>query len=186
VFGFRRIEDLKLKTILQATDFQTGEGVGLETGDLADCVYASSAIYPLLPAIKIGKRWLFDGNFSAPIPVLQAVRHRPDIIIVVDFHEKLSPDPKGYFETTVHTGKIYARTIKAAQTCLTLNLHEGELIYMKMNFEKYITMWEVEKMPAILEVGEAALDRVKDEILLAINNHHQPARPDDGKRTRNT
>ncbi len=171
LFGSRRIEDLRLKTILQATDFQTGEGVGLERGDLANSVYASSAIFPLLPALKIGERWLFDGGFSAPIPVLQAVRHRPDIIIVVDFLEKLSPDPQGYFETTLHTSKIFEKTIKAAQTCLTLNLHVGEMIYVKMNFEKYITIWEIEKMPAILKAGEIALEKVKDEILLAYNHH---------------
>lgn len=172
-FGNMRIEDLGMKIVLQATDFQTGEGVGIETGDLADGVYASSAIYPMLPAIRIGERWLFDGVFSAPVPVLQAVRHRPDIIIAVDFLEKLSPDPRGYLETSIHTGKIYARTIAAAQTCLTLNLQDGEVIYIKMVFDKYISIWDIDKMPAILKAGEIALEKVKDEILSAYRHHQQ-------------
>jgi len=173
LFGHRRIEELRVKTIIQATDFQTGEGVGIESGDLADSVYASSAIFPLLPAMKIGERWLFDGGFSAPVPVLQAVRHSPDIILVADFLEKLSPDPQGYFESAVHTGKIYTKTIAAAQTCLSINLHEGEVVYIKVIFDKYISIWETEKMPAILDAGEIALERVKGEILLAYDHHKQ-------------
>jgi NTE family protein len=176
IFGYRRIEDLRMKTIFQATDFETGEGVGLESGDVADCVYASSAIFPLLPAVKIGERWLFDGCFSAPVPVLHAVRHRPDIIIVADFIEKLSPDPQGYYEAAIHTGKIYSKTIAAAQTCLTINLHEGEVIYVKVIFDKYISIWEIEKMPAILEVGEIALEKVKGEILLSYDHYKQQER----------
>ncbi len=173
LFGSRRIEDPGIKTILQATDFQTGEGVGLEKGDLADCVYASSAIFPLLPAIKIEGRWLFDGVFSAPVPVLQAVRHKADMIIVMDFLEKLSPNPKGYYETTLHYGKIYAKTIAASQTCLTLNLTEGEVIYVKVVFDKYISIWDTEKLPVILEAGEIALEKVKGEILQFYRQYQQ-------------
>lgn len=173
LFGNRRIEDLGLKTILQVTDFETGEGVGLESGDLADSVYASSAIFPLLPALKIGERWLFDGGFSAPVPVLQAVKYNPDIIIVADFQEKLAPNPRGYFEAALHTGKIYTKTITAAQTCLSIDLYEGEVIYTKVIFEKYISIWEIEKMPAILEAGEKALEKVKGEIVLAWDHYKQ-------------
>lgn len=173
LFGSRRIEDLGLKTILQATDFETGEGVGLETGDLADSVYASSAIFPILPALRIGERWLFDGGFSAPVPVLQAIRYSPDIIIVADFQEKLNPNPKGCFEAALHTGKIYTKTITSDQTCLSIDLYEGEVIYTKVVFDKYIPMWEVDKMPAILEAGEIALDKAKGEIVLAWDHYRQ-------------
>jgi len=173
LFGSRRMEDLALKTILQATDFETGEGVALETGNLADCVYASSAIFPILPALRIGERWLFDGVFSAPVPVLQAVRYSPDIIIVADFLEKLNPNPKGCFEAALHTGKIYAKTITSTQTCLSIDLNEGEVICFKVAFNKYISMWEVDKMPAILEAGEIALNKTKGEILLAWDHYKQ-------------
>lgn len=167
LFDFRRIEELKIKTILQATDFRTGEGVGLETGDLAESVYASSAIFPLLPAAKLGDRWLFDGVFSAPVPVLQAIKHKPDIIIAIDFRERLSPDPRGFYETTLHYGKIYAKTIAASQTCLTLNLTEGDVIYIKVVFDQYISIWDTDKLPMILAAGEIALEKAKDEILLS-------------------
>ncbi len=171
LFGNRRIEDLEMKTILQATDFQTGESVALESGDLADSVYASSAIFPLLPAVKLGERWLFDGGFSAPVPVLQAVTYNPDIIIVADFQERLASNPTGYYEAALHTGKIYTKTITAAQTCLSIDLHGGEVIYANVVFDKYISIWEIEKMPAILEAGELALEKVSREIMLTLEHY---------------
>lgn len=138
LWGDTRLEDLKTKTVLQVTDFQTGEGIGLESGLLADCVYASSAIFPLLPPINIGQRWLFDGAFTAPIPILQTIKHKVDIIIVLDFLEKIQQDPKGIFDCLLHTGKLNAKTITATQMALSIDLHHAEIIYMKVEFEKLI------------------------------------------------
>ncbi len=165
LWGDTRLEDLKTKTILQVTDFQTGEGIGLESGVLADCVYASSAIYPLLPPIKIGERWLFDGAYTAPVPIMQAIKHDIDIIIVVDFLEKVQQDPQGIFENLMHTGKLNAKTITANQMALSIDLHHSEIIYMKVEFERFISFWEIEKFPEILAAGEKALDKIKDELL---------------------
>ena len=166
IWGHTRLENLKTKTILQVTDFQTGEGIGLESGLLADCVYASSAIFPLLPPIKIGKRWLFDGAYTAPVPILQAIQHNVDIIIVVDFLEKVQQDPQGIFEDLMHIGKLNAKTITATQMALCISLHSAEIIYMKVEFEKFISFWEIEKFPQILEAGEKAVEKIKDELLL--------------------
>lgn len=167
LWGDTRLEDLRPKTILQVTDFTTGEGIGLESGVLADCVYASSAIYPLLPPIRMGDRWLFDGGFTAPVPILQAIKHPVDIIIVVDFLEKVQDNPQGVFDNLMHTGKLNAKTITASQMALSISLHQAEIIYMKVEFEKFISFWEIEKFPYILDAGEKALAKIKDELLLA-------------------
>lgn len=176
LWGDTRLEDLKTKTILQVTDFQTGEGIGLEYGLLADCVYASSAIYPLLPAIKIGNRWLFDGAYTAPVPILQAIKHNVDIIIVVDFLEKVQADPHGIFENLMHTGKLNAKTIAENQMALSIDLHHSEVIYMKVEFEKFISFWEIEKFPQILEAGEKALGKIKDEFMCLYNTFNETAK----------
>jgi NTE family protein len=166
LWGDQRLEDLKIKTIIQVTDFQTGEGIGLESGVLADCVYASSAIFPLLPAVKIGERWLFDGGYSAPVPILQAIKQNADIIIAVDFLEKMKADPKGIFDNLMHTGKLSAKTIAAMQMALSIDMHNAEIIYMKVEFDKQIAFWEIEKFPEILNAGEKALAKIKDDVLM--------------------
>lgn len=167
LWGETRLEDLKIKTILQTTDFHTGQGIGLESGLLADCVYASSALFPLLPVIKMGDRWLFDGGFSSPVPILQALKHQPDIIIAVDFLEKSKEDPIGIFDNLVHAGKLMAKTLTCNQTALSLDMYDAEIIYMKVQFDEFISFWEIEKFPLILEAGNQALDKIRDEFLLA-------------------
>jgi len=166
IWGDRRLEDLKPKTILQVTDFQTGEGFGLESGLLADCVYASSAIFPLLPAIKLGGRWLFDGGFTAPVPVLQAVKHKADIIIAVDFFEKVQEDPRGIFDNLMHTMSVSAKTLMATQMALSIDLDNADIIYMKVQFDEQIAFWDIEKFPEILSAGENALAKIKDDVLM--------------------
>lgn len=68
VFGARRIEELPLPLVLQATDLDSGEEVALTSGPVADALYASTAAYPLLPPIKHDARWLADGAFSRLVP----------------------------------------------------------------------------------------------------------------------
>jgi NTE family protein len=158
-----RLEELKIKTILQTTDFQTGEGIGLENGNLADAVYASSAIFPILPAARIGSRWLFDGAYSAPVPILQAVNHKADIIIVVDFQDPIDSDPKGFFDSLMHVSRMDSKAIVASHMALSIDIMSSEIIYMKVNFRKNISFYEVEQLPYIIETGEQALEKIKDE-----------------------
>lgn len=98
VFGDRRLEDLKTKTRLQATDLQTGEPVILKTGCVADAVYASSSCFPLLPPIRIDGRWLIDGAFSSPLPVMEAVKRGMDVIIALDFTQQTAAEPKSFLD----------------------------------------------------------------------------------------
>ena len=44
--GDRRIEDLPIKTVVQVTDMETGLGMVLTEGSLAQAMYASSALTP--------------------------------------------------------------------------------------------------------------------------------------------
>ena len=164
----RKIEDLSPRTVFQATDYLTGENVLLEKGDLVKSVYASSAIYPFLPPIQIDGRWLFDGGYTAPIPVLPAIRFGADVIIVVDFFEKIQPDPKGAFNAIMHITKILTKSIASNQMALSINLMDAELFYIKVNFEKYISIWETESLPAILEAGQLAVDKAKNELKLIL------------------
>ena len=66
VFKDIRIEDLEIPTILQTTDIQKGQSVVLDRGKLAEAVYASAAMYPILPrryqsSFLHLSAWLFRG-----------------------------------------------------------------------------------------------------------------------------
>ncbi len=182
VFGNRQLEDLSPKTVFQVTDFQTGEGMGLERGNLATCVYASSAIFPFFPPVQINGRWLFDGVYSAPVPILQAVKRNADVIIVLDFLEKINENPSGVMDSMMHLSKLYAKTIMSNQMALSLNIHGAEIIYMKVKFEKYVSIWETDSFPVIFKAGHLALDRIKDDLLRAVG-HNIPIKKHDEENT---
>ncbi|HNY11718.1 MAG TPA: patatin-like phospholipase family protein, partial [Candidatus Wallbacteria bacterium] len=80
IYKGMKFEELKTPTFIQATDVETGEGVTLNTGDVAEAVYASAAQFPFFPPYCVNGKWLVDGVYSSPLPVLEAVKKGADII----------------------------------------------------------------------------------------------------------
>ena len=170
IFKDLRLEELKPETILQVTDYQTGEGVVLNTGLVADAVYASCALFPILPPIDIEGRWFIDGAYSSNVPVMEAVKRRMDVIIAVVLQEKLAQNPDGFIECYYTIHKTMMRTLVRSQLSLSIDLHHHEIVIINVPFEKYIQVWDVNEVPAILDAGQKAVDQNKEEILSVIGN----------------
>ncbi len=170
LFGKTRLEDLGVKTLLQVTDFHTGQGFALDSGPLADAVYASGASYPALPPARIDGRWLVDGGFSSPCPVLEAVKRNIDIIIVVSIETKLDAEPKSYMEMFNYGQSLCANTLIKNQMTTAIHLHHYEIIQANMRFTIPVEFWDVEKIPFVLEEGRNVARAKKDEILSAVRN----------------
>ena len=173
MFGDLRLEDLRPTTILQATDYQTGEGVILSAGLVEDALYASSAMFPILPPTCIDGRWLIDGGFSSPVPVLEAVKRQLDVIIVVILQEKIAADPKGFVEAFWNLPKIFATSIHRSQLPLSIDLHHHEIVIINVAFDKYIQIWDVQEIPSILSAGREAVERKSESILSAMSSCHK-------------
>lgn len=169
MFGDRRIEDLSPKTLLQATDIQTGEGVVMEKGSLVNAVYASSAVFPLLPPIEIDGRWLGDGYYTSSLPVMEAVKRGMDVIIAVIFHDPINTQASSYMECLSNYYTIQGDAITRFQLALSINMHEHEIIMIKIPFKNPINMWDVHHIPEIIETGRLAIAAHKDDILTAIH-----------------
>lgn len=168
IFGDLRLEDLRPETILQTTDYQTGEGVILDKGLVADAVYASGALFPVLPPICIEGRWFVDGAYNSNLPVMEAVKRNMDIIIAMLFEEKFAADPQSFLECYFTIHKTMTRSLDRSQLSLSVDLHSYEIVVVKVLFDKYIQVWDVDEVPAILDTGRKAVDRKKEEILSAI------------------
>jgi NTE family protein len=177
MFGDRRIEDLSPKTLLQATDIQTGEGVVMEQGALVDAVYASSAVFPLLPPIEIDGRWLGDGYYTSSLPVMEAVKRGMDVIIAVIFHDPINTQANSYIECLSNYYTIQGDAITRFQLALSINMHEHEIIMIKVPFKNPINMWDVHHIPEIIETGRLAIAARKDDILTAIHTFSNSNRP---------
>jgi NTE family protein len=181
-FGDKKLEQLRPRTLLQTTDIDTGEGVVLTRGPLADAVYASCAFFPAFPPIKIDGRYLGDGIYSAPVPVMEAIKRKMDVIIALDFKEKVRAEPKGFFSSFYRHIDNTMRTLTRSQMFLSFSLHHHEIVIVEVDFEHTINPWDVQELPAIVEAGKKAIEAHKTTILSAITGftkskppvEHQP------------
>jgi NTE family protein len=176
VFGERRLEDLRPTTLLQATNCLTGEGVVLSSGSLAEAVYASSAMAPEFPPIQFEGRWLVDGAYMSPVPILEAVKQQADVIIALFFQEEPKPHPEDLLESNFNILAAYFSRLVKDQTLISIELHHHEIILAPIKFDEYIGPWETRSIPAILRAGEKVVERKKEEILDAITNFASQAR----------
>ena len=178
LFKDLRLEDLRPKTVLQATDIETGEGVILSRGSVRDAVYASSAFFPVFPPIEIAGRWLGDGVYSAPVPVMEAIKRNMDVIITVDFEERSTAAPQGFFECFERHVINTTRSLARSQMFLGIGLHHHEIIPVHVQFDRTINLHKVKELPTILEAGEQAVASAKTAILSAIRSFPEARRAD--------
>ncbi|MBT4690816.1 MAG: patatin [Rhodospirillaceae bacterium] len=169
-YGDHRIEDITPRLMIQATDALNGEPVTLTRGLLREAVYASAAMFPVLPAVEIDGRWLIDGAYSSPLPVLEAVKEGMDIIISMSFEERSSQDMKGFVGSYMRAAGYTHKWLQRVQTALSLDLHHNEIIMINVVFNKSIGLRSVHLLPEIIEAGEQAVAREKEYILAAIKN----------------
>ena len=170
VFKDLKLEDLRPTTLLQTTDILTGQGVVLSQGPVTDAICATTALFPLLPPVCIEGRWLIDGAYSSLVPVMEAVNHHMDVIIVFSTSTQSAANPGGFFE---YFSNLINRTQIAhvrQEMALAIDLHHHEIVIVNVPFDQVIQMWDVEKVPVIMETGQKTVEQKKGEILSAIES----------------
>jgi NTE family protein len=168
IYGNQMMEDLPIRTMLQATDMQTGDAVLLSTGLVRENVYASGALYPFLPPIKLNGKWLIDGGYSSPLPLLEAVNESADIIIAISTGVETDEEPKGFISSFMQSISYMTNWLERNQTTLSVDLHHYEIVHINIVFDKHFNLSSVHRIPEILDAGKKAVDEQKDEILRAI------------------
>jgi NTE family protein len=169
LYGDRRLEEVPIPLVLQATDFDTGEGVEQASGRLVDTVYASCAAYPFLHPIQLGGRWLFDGMYSAPLPILPAVRRDVDLVLAMDFSGKLQARPTSFFEAMIHVNKLLGRSLAQSQMLASLELHNQEILQIKVRTPTAQPP-DMDPYEWILGAGRRAVEEYGPEILAFMGN----------------
>ena len=178
LFGERRLEDLVPRTLVQVTDFRSGEGVVLDRGVVADAVYASGAMFPALPMGQVEGRWFTDGGFSSPCPVMEAVRRKVDVILAVTMETRLPQDPASYVELFNHGQGMASMSLVRSQMATAIALHHYEIIHINMRFDVPVEFWDIDKVPYVLGVGRATMECKREEIIAAIRGFRSAVRDD--------
>jgi NTE family protein len=142
----------------------------LTKGLLRDAVYASGALFPLLPGLFVDGRWLMDGIYSSPLPILEAVNNDMDIIIAMTYEERTTVESRGFVPYFLRAHGYSHHWLQRNQTALSVEMHHHEIIFINVIFDKFISLRSVRRIPEILEKGKMAVKEKKDEILSAIEN----------------
>jgi NTE family protein len=170
MFGDKKIEDLRIPTMFQTTELLSGKPVMLTKGLLRDAVYASGALFPLLPPICIDGTWLMDGVYSSPLPVLEAVNNDMDVVIAMTYEERTTAESRGFVSYFMRCQSYSHHWLQRNQTALSVEIHHHEIVFINVVFDKYISIRSIRRIPEILEAGRKAVEKKKDEILSAIND----------------
>lgn len=176
LWGDKQLENLRPRTLIQTTDMLTGEGVVLTRGSVVDAVYASGAFFPVLPPQQLEGRWLSDGAYSAPVPVIEAVKRNMDVIIAMDFAERSTVEPEGFFDCFYRYIDTQMTTLKRSQMFLSIELHHHEIINIEVNFDQPISFRATNALEAVLAKGEEAVAHNKEAILSAIRSFAETRR----------
>ena len=171
MFGDQMMEDLSIKSIFQATDLLSGKPVFLTSGLVRKAVYASSALFPILPSFCINDQWLIDGAYSAPLPILKAVNEDMDVIITMTNEERTMEESKNFITYFMRAIGYQTTWLQRNQVALSVDLHHHEIIFINVVFDRFLSLRSVRRIPEILEAGRKAVDEKKEEILAAIENY---------------
>lgn len=109
VIPYKRIEDLPIKTVICATDIDTGESVAFEEGPLPECVAASCSI-PIVfkPAIINGVKYV-DGGLTHNLPAW-AIRSRCRTLYGINVSPMVRQKSKGtLIDIATKTFKLMAK-----------------------------------------------------------------------------
>lgn len=80
----RKFSDLKIPLTAVATNFDTGEAVGMSDGDLTSALLASAAIPGVFPSVERSGLNLVDGGLVANVPLSFAHDQGAATIVVLD------------------------------------------------------------------------------------------------------
>jgi NTE family protein len=162
------VEDLPIKSILLAVNLQNGKPVLLTSGLVREAVYASGALFPILPPIYMNDQWLIDGAFNSPLPTLVAVNEGMDIIISMSNEEVTNHDSKGFVQYFMRCIGYMQSSLQRNQAALAIDLHHNEIIPINVVFDRIIGLRSTRRIPQIIKAGEDAVEAKKNEILTAI------------------
>lgn len=156
VYGGWNFSDLKLPLKVVATDFLTGEKVTLSEGSVFDAIRASVAIPIIFPPWEVNGRLLIDGAASDPLPIDVAIQDGADIIIAMGFTLDFRARFRSMTAVQEHLNSIYMNNILTSTYSFYNLAHHAEIFPVIPEFDGSVSMFDVDKLPDVVERGEQA------------------------------
>jgi len=154
VYGELKFSDLKLPFKVVATDLISAEKMILSEGGLVDAIRASVAIPIIFPPWEVDGRLLIDGAASDPLPIDVAIQDGADIIIAMGFALDYRARFRSMTAVQEQLNSIYMNNILNATYAFYNLAHHAEIFPIIPEFDTALSMFDVDKIPEIIERGE--------------------------------
>jgi NTE family protein len=156
VYGEWEFSDLKMPFKVVATDFLTGQKVTLSEGNVFDAIRASLAIPIIFPPWEVDGRLLIDGAASDPLPIDVAIQDGADIIIAMGFPLDTRARFRSMTAVQEQLNSIYINNILNSTYAFYNLAHHAEIFPIIPEFDSTVSMFDVDKIPSVIERGEQA------------------------------
>jgi NTE family protein len=156
VFGGLSFSDSRVPLKIVATDIFTGEKVTLSDGSLFDAIRASLAIPIIFPPWEVDGRLLIDGGASDPLPIDVAIQDGADIIIAMGFTLDYRARFRSMTAIQEQLNSIYMNNILTSTYAFYNLAHHAEIFPILPEFDGALSMFDVDKIPEVVERGEQA------------------------------
>lgn len=155
-FGDATFADTRIPLFLAATDFSNGNQVVLDRGRIIDAIRASIALPFAFRPWKIDGKLLADGFLSDPLPVGIAIREGAQVIVAMGFESPYQTriDSAGRF--AFQFSSIMANNLLKSAFAFHGLAHHSEVIPVIPQFQQRVRLFDVDKLPYIIEEGERA------------------------------
>lgn len=157
----KRFSELDIPLIVVATDLMDGEPVELSGGDVFNSVRASLAIPMIFPPWEVDGKLLIDGAASNPLPIDIAIQHGADLVLAMGFTLDYRNRFRSLTAVQEQMTSIYMNNIFKNSFAFNNLAHHSEIFPIIPEFDSAISMFDVHKMPHIIEMGrEATLEQL--------------------------
>jgi len=153
VYGDWKFSDLKIPLKIVATDLLTGERVILSEGNVVDAIRASLAIPIIFPPWEVDGRLLIDGAACDPLPIDVAIQEGADIIIAMGFTLDYRARFRSMTAVQEQLNSIYMNNILTSTFAFYNLAHHAEIFPVIPEFDTTISMFDVDKIPDVIERG---------------------------------
>lgn len=156
-FGDATFASTRIPLFLAATDFETGAQVVLQQGRIVDAIRASIALPFAFRPWRVDGRLLTDGFLSDPLPVGIAIREGAQVIVAMGFESPYQTriDSPGRF--AFQLSSIMANNLLKSAFAFHGLAHHSEVIAVIPEFEQRVRLFDVDKLPYIIDAGEQAM-----------------------------
>ena len=154
IYGDLSFDELDVPLKIVATEMLTGEKAILSEGRVFDAIRASIAIPIIFSPWEVGDRLLIDGAASDPLPIDVAIQDGADIIIAMGFPLSYRERFRSMTAVQEHLNSIYINNILTSTYAFYNLAHHAEIFPIIPEFDTPISMFDVDKIPDVIERGE--------------------------------